>query len=92
MQVILDSSFASQGLAPIRGGKKRQFRDWTTFPVVTVTGVRDRKIRTALRTNRALLEKNERIYLSFPTATPLCSRAFKSPTFFILFVCDVDEL
>ena len=30
MQVILDSSFALPGSAPIRGGKKGEFRDWTT--------------------------------------------------------------
>ena len=30
MQVILDSSFARPGSAPIRGGKKGEFRDWTT--------------------------------------------------------------
>ena len=29
MQVILDSLFARPGAAPIRGGKKREFRDWT---------------------------------------------------------------
>ena len=29
MQVILDSSFARPGLAPIRGCKKGEFRDWT---------------------------------------------------------------
>ena len=31
MQVILDSSFARPGLAPIWGGKKGEFRDWTIF-------------------------------------------------------------
>ena len=29
MQVIMDSLFARPGSAPIRGGKKREFRDWT---------------------------------------------------------------
>ena len=29
MQVILDSSFARLCSAPIRGGKKGEFRDWT---------------------------------------------------------------
>ena len=33
MQVILDSSFARPGSAPIWGGKKGEFRDWTTGPV-----------------------------------------------------------
>ena len=30
MQVILDSLFAHPGSAPIGGGKKGEFRDWTT--------------------------------------------------------------
>ena len=30
MQVILDSSFVRRGSAPIWGGKKGEFRDWTT--------------------------------------------------------------
>ena len=30
MQVILDSSFARPGSAPIWGRKKGEFRDWTT--------------------------------------------------------------
>ena len=30
MQIILDSSFARQGSAPIWGGKKGVFRDWTS--------------------------------------------------------------
>ena len=35
MQVILDSSFARPGSAPIWGGKKGEFRDWTTwYPAV----------------------------------------------------------
>ena len=29
MQVILDSSFARPGSAPIWGGKEGEFRDWT---------------------------------------------------------------
>ena len=29
IQVILDSSFVRPGSAPIRGGKKEEFRDWT---------------------------------------------------------------
>ena len=31
MQVILDSSFAHPGSAPIWGGKKVEFRDWTNI-------------------------------------------------------------
>ena len=37
MQVILDSSFARPGSAPIWGGKKGEFRDWTMFPTVFKT-------------------------------------------------------
>ena len=33
MQVILDSLFARPGSAPIGGGKKGEFRDWTTTVV-----------------------------------------------------------
>ena len=33
MQVILDSSFARPGSAPIWGGKKGDFRDWTIISV-----------------------------------------------------------
>ena len=35
-QVILDSSFARLGSAPIWGGKKGEFRDWTTVASVVV--------------------------------------------------------
>ena len=34
MQVILDSSFARPGSAPICGGKKGEFRDWTSGELV----------------------------------------------------------
>ena len=34
MQVILDSSFVRPGSAPIWGGKKGEFRDWTTWRTV----------------------------------------------------------
>ena len=34
MQVILDSSFARPGSAPIWGGKKGEFRDWTRQLVI----------------------------------------------------------
>ena len=34
MQVILDSSFVRPGSAPIWGGKKGEFRDWTKRPDV----------------------------------------------------------
>ena len=46
MQVILDSSFARPGSAPIWGGKKGEFRDWTrpsndcvVFQLKTLTGM-----------------------------------------------------
>ena len=35
MQVILDSSFARPGSAPIWGGKKGEFRDWTRFLLIS---------------------------------------------------------
>ena len=35
MQVILDSSFARPGSAPIWGGKKGEFRDWTTRALIS---------------------------------------------------------
>ena len=40
MQVILDSSFAHPGSAPIWGGKKVEFRDWTNL-VQTLTCLPD---------------------------------------------------
>ena len=36
MQVILDSSFARPGSALICGGKKGEFRDWTTRQYVAL--------------------------------------------------------
>ena len=36
MQVILDSSFARPGSAPIWGGKKGEFRDWTSLGLVRI--------------------------------------------------------
>ena len=36
MQVILDSSFARPGSAPIWGGKKREFRDWTKLVYICI--------------------------------------------------------
>ena len=36
MQVILDSSFARPGSAPLWGGKKGEFRDWTRKVLETV--------------------------------------------------------
>ena len=35
MQVILDSPFARPSSAPIGGGKKGEFRDWTRNPLVS---------------------------------------------------------
>ena len=37
MQVILDSSFARPGSAPIWGGKKGEFRDWTSRGFIFLT-------------------------------------------------------
>ena len=39
MQVILDSPFARTGSAPIKGGKKGEFRDWTRPRVDVVSGM-----------------------------------------------------
>ena len=38
MQVILDSSFARPGSAPIWGGKKGEFRDWTKLKFAELEG------------------------------------------------------
>ena len=38
MQVILDSLFAHPGSAPIGGGKKGEFRDWTSPGRIIVLG------------------------------------------------------
>ena len=44
MQVILDSSFARPGSAPIWGGKKGEFRDWTIARAVDVVMARAKRI------------------------------------------------
>jgi len=44
MQVILDSSFARPGSAPIWGGKKGEFRDWTNGSRIGKEKVADSKI------------------------------------------------
>ena len=44
MQVMLDSLFARQGSAPIWGGKKREFRDWTKIDHIAIA----RKCRKGL--------------------------------------------
>ena len=49
MQVILDSSFARPGSAPICSGKKGEFRDWTIACPVTLSTRRFSK-SAALRT------------------------------------------
>ena len=36
MQVILDSSFARPGSAPIWSWKKGEFRDWTTYAAIDI--------------------------------------------------------
>ena len=43
MQVILDSSFARPGSAPIWGGKKGEFRDWTNLSSPPSCGLRTKK-------------------------------------------------
>ena len=40
MQVILDSSFARPGSAPIWGGKKGEFRDWTMSHLKLLNNIR----------------------------------------------------
>ena len=41
MQVILDSLFARPGSAPIGGGKKGEFRDWTKLsPNILIINLR----------------------------------------------------
>ena len=52
MQVILDSSFACPGSAPIWGGKKGEFRDWTTMGLT---------VSRKTAKNVAVRRKNERI-------------------------------
>ena len=53
MQVILDSSFARPGSAPIWGGKKGEFRDWTTCALEMRSSNRHERpeYRTILFTN-----------------------------------------
>ena len=43
MQVILDSLFARPGSAPIGGGKKREFRDWTSLSFVKISMCSDER-------------------------------------------------
>ena len=43
MQVILDSSFARPGSAPIMGGKKGEFWDWTTTEDISGEQIRSGK-------------------------------------------------
>ena len=42
MQVILDSLFARPSPAPIWGGKKWEFRDWTSWPLTLRFCIEDR--------------------------------------------------
>ena len=39
MQVILDSLFARPGSAPIGGGKKGEFRDWTKKEIIRMNSL-----------------------------------------------------
>ena len=43
MQVVLDSSFARPGWAPIWGGKKGEFRDWTSYALERLFATRNRQ-------------------------------------------------
>ena len=48
MQVILNSLFARPDSAPIRGGKKGEFRDWTREYFALGLKVNNRYTRSAL--------------------------------------------
>ena len=55
MQVILDSSFARPGSAPIWGGKKGELRDWTSAGVeFSYDSIRAFNDRMTIRENRRL--------------------------------------
>ena len=56
MQVILDSSFARPGSAPIWGGKKVEFRDWTTLARDDACDVMFDSFKPAQRPQRPRLE------------------------------------
>ena len=49
MQVILDSSFARPGSAPIWGGKKGEFKDWTIGLATTLVDVNIHEQKVSLR-------------------------------------------
>ena len=51
MQVILDSSFAHLGSAPIWGGKKGEFRDWTRHCSADDSRIRDKTAPFSLKTD-----------------------------------------
>ena len=55
MQVILDSSFARRpGSAPIWGGKKVEFRDWTnSTKAVFLTGFADTSVQIYFMTRKS---------------------------------------
>ena len=67
MQVILDSSFARPGSAPLWGGKKGEFRDWTNQLWVIVI-INPRKNRAS----SVLLYKSNRpqVSLGYITIIP----------------------
>ena len=54
MQVVLDSSFARPGSAPILGGKKVEFRDWTKTPRDNL--IAQKSAVSSLRERRRLLK------------------------------------
>ena len=56
MQVILDSSFAGPGSAPIWGGEKGEFRDWTRYQTTQRGRLRaDRSSALCFNTNPHIL-------------------------------------
>ena len=64
MQVIVDSLFARPGSAPIWGGKKGEFRDWTSVRRVQTNFGRVRA-QPGLPAAEANLDVSHRICLDF---------------------------
>ena len=56
MQVILDSSFARPGSAPIWGGKKGEFRDWTKCNIYIENRINASEFRDCVATSQAVLD------------------------------------
>ena len=82
MQVILDSSFARPGSAPIWGGKKGEFRDWTTLRVVRILPYNVMATMSTFPNTEILLhsysvQKNVPIVLKQQTSGSLKKRNYK---------------